>query len=329
MTTAVGFQEDLPWLASARDSLRAALVADRLPAALLIRIAPGLGGDWLAMWCAAALFCRVGQAGVPCGSCIDCKRVAANEQPDLLLMAPLDDAKEIKVDQVREMSRELALTSHSGRRKVVIITPAERLNRNAANALLKTLEEPAGAATIMLVTGEPSRLPQTVQSRCMRVTLPPPPREHLLRWLVSRGGNAADWAAALDLHGGRPLDALGADPAALAGLQRDTHRVLDQAIAGSLDPVEVAEAWAKDELPLRVAAIRSWVGARIEDWASGRRVLEGRVLFDAEESLRELNGWLEGPVNKALALERVLWRLAALSQRGRSAQPASGANRGP
>lgn len=320
---------DLPWLAPAREQLRAALVADRLPSALLIQIAPGLGGDRLAHWCAAAMLCARGKVGDPCGECTDCKRVLAHEQPDLMVLSPLEESKEIKVDQVREMSRELALTSHSGRRKVVIITPAERLNRNAANALLKTLEEPAGPATLMLVTGEASRLPPTVRSRCMRVTLAAPSRDSLLRWLTAQGGSAPDWAAALDLHGGRPLDALATDAASIAGLQRDTHRVLDQALSGGLDPVEIAESWSKDDLPLRVEAISNWIRARIEDWAAGRKVLDARVLFESEESLRELRGWLETPINKSLALERVLWRLGALGQRGRSAQPGSGVNRGP
>ena len=306
----------LPWLDAPRQRLRAALQRDRLPAALLIQIDPGLGGELLARWCAAALFCTATEAGEPCGRCIDCRRVASGEQPDLLLLAPLEESKEIKIDQVREAARELALTSHSGRRKVVIISPADKLNRNAANALLKTLEEPAGAATLMLVTGVASRLPQTVQSRCMRVTCAPPATATLVGWLTARGGAAAaDWAAALALHDGRPLAVLGADPVALAGLQRDTHRVLDQALQGALDPVETAEAWARDEPALRVAAIGAWLRERIDEWASGRRKLDGRALLESEESLRELHGWLDSPINKALALERLLWRLGTIVPR--------------
>lgn len=315
MSETVPDVRSLPWLEPPRQRLREALQRDRLPAALLLQIDPGLGGESLARWCAAALFCKAVQAGEPCGQCLDCRRVASGEQPDLMLLSPLEESKEIKIDQVREAARELALTSHSGRRKVVIISPAEKLNRNAANALLKTLEEPAGAATLMLVTGEPSRLPQTVQSRCMRVTCPPPATATLVAWLAARGGNAADWAAALALHDGRPLAVLGADAAALAGLQRDTHRVLDQALQGALDPVETAEAWSRDEPALRVAAISAWLRQRIDEWANGQRKLDGRALLESEESLRELRGWLDTPVNKALALERLLWRLGAIVPR--------------
>ena len=312
MTARIAITDELPWLTSTRNTLHAAMQGDRVGAAVLIQIAPGSGGDWLARWCAAAVFCTAPTAGAPCGRCVECRRVENNEHPDLALVSPLEDSKEIKVDQVRALAQDLALTSHGGRRKVVILTPAERLNRNAATALLKTLEEPPGDALLMLVTGEPSRLPITVQSRCTRITAPAPDRAELARWLAVRGGSVADWTAALSLYGGRPLDVLDLDPVALAGLHRDTHRVLDEGLRGSLDPVETAEAWARDDVALRIAAIESWVQSRAEDWARGRARLDARALFETAEDLREARGWLDTPINKPLALERILWRVAAI-----------------
>ena len=316
----------LPWLRPAQDAFNAALDSGRLGHALLVQASPGQGGEWLARWIAARMFCRTprsaaagGTAGgiQPCGECLDCRRVQAGEQPDLLTLQPVEDSKEIRIDQVRELAAELALTAHGGGRKVAILSPAERLNRNAANALLKTLEEPAGEALLLLVTGEPWRLPVTVQSRCTRLRPRAPAEDELVAWLQAQrpGSSAVDWRAALAVLGPEPLKALAVDGAALAGLQRDTERALEDALRGGLDVVETAERWGKDEYALRVACIERWIAARLRDWGRGKRpgsaqAAGPQALFEALDHAREARQWAETPVNKPLAMERILWRLA-------------------
>ena len=323
--TTLPLDAELPWLRPAQDAFNAALASDRLGHALLVQVSPGQGGQWLAVWIAARLFCRKVDSyrQMPCGSCLDCRRVMSNEQPDLLRVHPIEDSKEIRVDQIRELSAELTLTSHAGGRKVVIVSPAERLNRNAANALLKTLEEPSGSALLLLVTGEPSRLPATVRSRCTRL-LPGPANDDLfVSWLQAQRpeSSAADWRAALGVLGPQPLAALEADTAALGGLRRDTERALEDVMRGTLDVVDTADRWGKDDYALRVACVELWLIDRLRDWGRGRRSASPKILFEALDHAREARQWAESPVNKPLAIERVMWRLATAAQAAASQRP--------
>lgn len=306
---------ELPWLSSVQSALDAAIRADRLGHALLVQVAPGLGGEWLATWLAARIFCQQGRTGgrAPCGQCLDCRRVTLGEQPDLLLVGPIEDSKEIRIDQVRELVAELALTSHGGGRKVAILAPADKLNRAAANALLKTLEEPTPGSLLVLVTGEPSRLPVTVLSRCTRLQIPMPDIMTLVSWLGQHGDRQTDWAKLLQVIGAMPIEALQADRASILQLQGDTVRALEQAVAGKLDPVETAEAWGKEHYALRLACIESWLTSGIRDWASGRQGIAVQNLFMALDETREARQWADTPINKPLALERLLWRLSSTS----------------
>lgn len=318
-TAVLPLAAEIPWLVALQRSLSEAIEHDRLGHAVLIQVDPGLGGEWLATWLAARLFCSAASSAKPCGDCRECRRVVAGEQPDLLRLSPIEDSKEIRIDQVRDMAAELALTGHGRGRKVAVISPAERLNRNAANALLKTLEDPAGNSLLLLVTGEPSRLPATVQSRCTRVGVPVPPIAELEEWLRSRGGKSTDWKAVMNAIGPRPLAALQSEAESIADLQRETARALDQVIAGTLDPVETAESWGKEAFALRITCIENWLVARIREWASGKRPGPTEALFAALDEAREARQWAETPINKPLALERLLWRLNAIATNRRPA----------
>lgn len=317
--TTLPLDAEIPWLAGLQQSLSEAVEADRLGHAVLIQVDPGLGGEWLATWLSARLFCSAASTMKPCGSCLDCRRVVSGEQPDLMRLSPIEDSKEIRIDQVREMASGLALTGHGRGRKVAVITPAERLNRNAANALLKTLEEPAGSSLLLLVTGEPSRLPATVQSRCTRVGIPVPPIAELEDWLRARGGKGIDWKAVMSAIGPRPLLALQVQAEAIADLQRETARALDQVVSGTLDPVETAETWGKDDFALRITCIENWLVERVREWATGKRAGQADALFAALDDAREARQWAETPINKPLALERLLWRLSAIATSRRPA----------
>lgn len=318
----------LPWLDPLQQALESALHTDRLGHALLLQVSPGLGGEWLAHWLAARLFCTRLRASppAPCGECLACRRVMSGEQPDVLVLRPIEESREIRIDQVRELIGELTLTSHAGGRKVAIITPADKLNRAAANALLKTLEEPTTGSLLILVTGEPSRLPVTVLSRCTRLQTSLPTLDVLADWLRRNSDRQTDWSAVLQVLGARPLEAMVADAASIAALQRDTVRALEQAARGSLDPIETAEAWGKDDYALRIACIEAWLTERIRQWAggAGRAVTAGgavagapgnavQTLFLALDETREARQWADTPINKPLALERLLWRLNSLA----------------
>jgi DNA polymerase-3 subunit delta' len=320
----------LPWLAGPQQALEESIARDRLTHAVLIQVSPGQGGEWLARWAAARLYCAAATDSLPCGECLNCRRVASGEQPDLTIVQPIEGSKEIRIDQVRDLTSQLALTSHAGGRKVVIITPADKLNRAAANALLKTLEEPTCGSLLLLVTGEPSRLPATVQSRCTRLIARRPARAELVDWLSAQRPGTTDWKAVLEVLGDEPMVALGAQSSILEALRRETHRALETAARGGLDPVETAELWGKEAYAERLACIESWLLSRLRDWASGRAAITPRAWFEALDETREARQWADTPINKPLVFERLLWRLGSLAsaQRNRS-QPTSGVNRGP
>src|SRR6267142_1246992 len=208
-----------PWLAKEMAALRAAYEADRVPHALLIHEAPGAGGDWLANWIAQLVL-----------------KTQRAQPPDWISVRPIDDSRQIRIEQVRELAQELALTSHQGGYKVGVLSPADVLNRFAANALLKTLEEPPRRTVLILVATQPSRLPATILSRCQRVRVSAPSRAEAVSWLESTRGKG-DWTGVLDILGEAPMLAAEADAATVAQIGAEVRRGLEQAAAGTSDPV--------------------------------------------------------------------------------------------
>jgi DNA polymerase III subunit delta' len=313
-----------PWLAAETAALAAAHRGARMPHALLVHEAPGAGGEWLATWAAQLVLCRNG-VRAPCGECPSCRRAGALRHPDLALLRPLEDSRQIRVEQVRDLSAELAFTSHGGGYKVGIISPADALNRFAANALLKTLEEPPPRTLLVLVATQPSRLPPTILSRCQRLRVPAPARAEAVAWLTAWRG-AADWNAALDVIGEAPMLLAEADPATLAAAGTDSRDTLNALAAGRSDPVAAAERWARADLPLRLMCFENWLTERIRlgahagsfltelraaPYLSGQGAfLNIRERFGLVDEVRELRATLDVPLNRGLALEALFRRLA-------------------
>src|SRR5579883_1886618 len=270
-TAAPAVLPELPWTQADRARLQAALAAGRLPHALLIHEAPGVGGEWLAFWTAQLALCEHPDEA-PCGRCASCRRVTARQHPDLLVVAPEDESTQIRIEQVRELGAQLALTSHGGGYKVGLVTPADGLNRFAANALLKTLEEPPPRTLLILVATQPSRLPATILSRCQRLKLAAPARAVSLRWLTAAGGEKP-WGPALDTLGEAPLTVLASDPDAVAEADADTRQTLEAFVTGGADPAATAERWTRSYLPLRLRATENWLTDRIRRGGPGGRLM--------------------------------------------------------
>ena len=314
-----------PWLAGPLALLAAAADQDRVAHALLLHDAPGAGGALLAQWLARRLLCT-GPSRRPCGGCAACRAVNEARHPDFLRLQPPEDSQQIRIEQVRELSAELALASHQGGYKVVLIDPAEAMNRFAANALLKTLEEPPPRTVLMLVTTQPSRLPATVRSRCQCVRIRAPTRAQALAWLGST--RAADWEAVLDVVGNAPLLAATFDPQQVAQLRAEVHSGLADLMAGSADAAHIAERWARAELPLRLNCLENWLTECIRQRlgagtysvemrgstrpAAGDPVSNARALFELLERLRAFRAAAAAtPVNRPLGLESLLRSLRA------------------
>lgn len=234
-----------PWNEPLLESVRKRL--DRLPHALLIHGARGVGKLALAERFAQILLCE--QENKPCGTCAGCRWYLAGTHPDFRRVepealakevAPTEEAAEeaptkrgkpsieIKVDQIRGLEDFLNVGSHRGKLRVALIHPAEDMNEVSANALLKGLEEPPAGAIFVLVSHRPARLLPTIRSRCVAIPVPVPAREVAQRWLdAQKVKDSARWLA---YAGGSPLRALdyAADAATYERLLKSPGPVSDR-----------------------------------------------------------------------------------------------------
>ena len=152
--------------------------------AYLLHGPAGIGKRALAERLMALLLCQKPAGLEACGECKGCHLLAAGTHPDNYILEPEEADKAIKVDQVRDLVTFVVQTAQLGGRKVILIEPVEAMNINAANALLKSLEEPSGNTVLLLVTHQPSRLLPTVKSRCVQQACPLPDEASSLAWLA-------------------------------------------------------------------------------------------------------------------------------------------------
>ena len=237
----------LPWLA---EPLAAALASHR-GHALLVHGAAGVGAMPFALVLAQAWLCEDATApgARPCGHCGSCRLVQSRVHPDLLVLLPEtlrrahdwplsgdkaegDDAKrkpsrQIRIDEVRTLIDWSTKTSARGRGKVAVLHPAEALNVQSANALLKTLEEPPAGTRLVLTAGDPALLLPTVRSRCQRLRLLAPAPADAAAWLAAQG--VENGKVLLAASSGRPLDALAL---VQAGIDAAAWSALPAAMAG-------------------------------------------------------------------------------------------------
>lgn len=138
--------------------------ANKLSHAYLLAGPAGVGKKELALWVAQGIFCLHSQDGAPCRQCNNCQRIAQHEFSDVVEIAP--DGNTIKVDQIRFLKAEFTKSGFEGRKKIFIIEDAEKMTANAANSLLKFLEEPSGDVSAFLLTQNANLMLPTIISRC-------------------------------------------------------------------------------------------------------------------------------------------------------------------
>ena len=216
----------------------------RLPHALLLHGQAGLGKNAFAMRLAQALLCRSPTEDTQaCGKCQSCVLFRSGNHPDFLRVEPLEDSNRILVDQVRDVIEFLAFKPHTATRKIVVISPAEAMNVNAANSLLKVLEEPPAGTLLILVAAHLSRVSVTVRSRCTRVAFNPPPLPEALTWFRSQSVKPDEAEALLALAGGAPLAALTFATEGYAENHLRLSADLTALAQRRSDPVACAERW--------------------------------------------------------------------------------------
>lgn len=196
-------QPPYPWFTSIWEGFARQVEQERLPHALLLVGQGGIGALELARAMAQYLLCSAPRPGRSCGQCKACLLIQADSHPDLHWVTPEEGAQSIKIAQIREMGEFTNKTAQQGGRKLIILSPAESMNVNAANALLKSLEEPSGDCVYILVSEQPAFLMATIRSRCSRLQIRTPDFAEALQWLERNRVNDAE--KLLHAAGGRPL----------------------------------------------------------------------------------------------------------------------------
>ena len=260
----------LPWQKEQWEKLSARRRSGRLPHALLLTGPSGMGKVAFAeAWMRSLLCEQVEATGLACGLCRGCQLLAAGSHPDYRWVSPPEEGKVIGVDQVRELIQYLALTPQYGANKIATIHPADKLNINAANSLLKTLEEPPPHSLIVLVTAQPSRLPVTVISRCQRIHFPVPSTEPALAWLGPQLPAPEHASLLLKLADGAPLRALVLAEAGAWKGRQELLALMERLARGDEEPVAAAEAALKLGVRETLYCLYSWSSDMVRLVASG------------------------------------------------------------
>lgn len=280
-----------------------ALAGGRLAHAYLFHGAPGLGKASMAAALAAAANCTGGAAEAArggCGRCASCRRVAAGAHPDVIWISPASAS--IRIDQVRALIREAHLRPYAGRRRVFILREADRLTEEAANSLLKTLEEPPADALLILITAFPDALLSTIRSRCQQIPFRPVDPDTVSEVLRAEGVGEAEAAALAVLSGGNPglARALAGSPALAEGW-RLSGEVLRLSCGPHLDPTalfalaqalaafRLGEDWRVDALG--AADLLAWTCRdQLAAALGGDRLLSPRISAPADRSPDRGNG---------------------------------------
>jgi DNA polymerase III subunit delta' len=175
--------------------LREAIAREKMPHAYLFVGIPGVGKTTTALALCRTLNCEHPEGGEGCGRCSCCRKLASGSYPDLLIVEP--ESQVIKIEQVRALDRAFSFKAVAGKYRVTIIRQAETMTEEAANAFLKTLEEPPPGNILVLNATEPLDLLPTILSRCQRVSFRPVPEAVIEAWLVKKQGIEKDKAPVL------------------------------------------------------------------------------------------------------------------------------------
>lgn len=281
------------------------LKRDRVPSAMLFSGDMGIGKRLAAVNFAKAVNCLAPNDFDSCDKCVQCRKIDSGQHPDVTSV--VSESDEIKIDTIRKVEETLSLRALEGMKKVVIIDDADTMNINAANAFLKTLEEPPPESLILLVSSNPDKLPATIRSRCVNVRFRPLP-ERECRDLISKniGTGGADLVYRLAM--GRPGLAVSRDFA------KETEWFMN--LLNDMRRGETKSAWAdKGEIKswldmsfvfLRDMAVVSEYGTRDPEllMVSGsvrEKPAALKSIMEAYQSLQKLYGLLDFNLNKSIS----------------------------
>lgn len=255
-----------PWQAVQWEKLTDVYSSGRLPHALMLSGTSGTGKTLFADSLAKLVLCEQafdngngGQKPSPCGYCKNCKLVQADAHPDIRYFSPEEKSTVVKVDQIRQLNEYISKSSQQGGYKVAIIHPAEAMNHNAANALLKSLEEPSQKSLIVLVVDQPGRMLATIRSRCQVIDFPMPNHQQSLDWLMKTLPDSPLHDDLLELAAGSPIKAYEMSESEAVTQKQSMIADLAKVLKRDVTPVSVAAKWQKYELQIVLAWNVTWV----------------------------------------------------------------------
>lgn len=251
---------NLPWHNDIVSSVSNLKSGGTLPHAIMLSGGDGLGAGILAQRLAAYLLCETPMGNDACGTCRGCTLFEAGSHNDFIQLSPEEGKAQIKVDEVRVLVEFITESSMRNGYKVAVIDPVEGLNINGANALLKTLEEPAGNTVIFLVAQRQEAILPTIRSRCQILSLHSPSEEQAIDWLAQNSGTAnEELALYLRISGGEPLRALRYIEQDSVQLQREMIANLGLVLKRKMAVSELAVLWADDLKMDRLEWLIQWV----------------------------------------------------------------------
>lgn len=307
-----------PW----NRALAQGLVRDpgRIPHALLLAGVRGLGKDDFALWLAQRLLCRhAAPAGDACGACQSCTLFAAGTHLDLHVIQPESagrtsgsllakyalrylpekknkdskDSTAIRIDQVRELIESSQTRPQIAACRVLVFSPADAMNTNASNSLLKLLEEPPPDSYLLLVANRPAQLPATIRSRCSRIDFRVPDRTEARAWIEGQGTTGPDTDLLLALSGGAPLEAVRLGTQDFPGQRDQLIADLADLGTGQGDPLAAAGRWRQIGADRCLAWLQGWlhdlVRLRLDPAAKPAHNPDRRDRLQAQEKRLDLN----------------------------------------
>ena len=299
----------MPWLAPLHAQVVRGFEAGRMGHAQLLTGPEGLGKHELARMLAKRMLCREATGTAPaCAACVSCLRFEQGSHGDFRRIGIELNEKTgkpktaIGIEQIRDMAEWLALTAQLGGARVVIIETAHRLNTQAANALLKTLEEPMPGRYLLLVTHQAAALPATIRSRCQRIEVPLPEAAQARQWLAAQGLPEDAAGQLLALAGGNPGLALQWQAQGGKTLLDAVKKQLDAMGKGQVAASTLARDWLSDELTaLRLLFTAGIAGQLAKTW-----VLGGKSPPKPAQAALRLQDWIDDINRLRLSLSQPL-----------------------
>jgi DNA polymerase III subunit delta' len=269
MANNLSHQAPFPWQQTNWQQLLDQLEQKRLPHALLLSGHAGTGKSLFAQSLAAYLLCSQPFESKACGECKGCHLRVAGTHPDLMLVAPEEKSRVIKVDQVRALKEFCGKTAQLNGYKVIILQPADSLNISSANALLKDLEEPQPNTIFLLVSDQPAQIVATIRSRCHQLSFPVPEGATATQWLVERVGDTETLPQLLVMADNAPLLALELHEKDALNHRKTIYRGLAEVQQGKNHPAAVAQSLQAYEPLELVNWIQVWVSDIIKAAQTG------------------------------------------------------------